>query len=200
MTSRRISRLEQHVIGQITRNRRWLVQRLEWSSGVSPVTHREAAGSCWIRSFSHTLSLSHIHTHTNTHPSEVYECTSRWIMQSMVYACVNTFLCHGSWSMHPSDPQSPNRGKEAAWAQKKQTVQCRYTDRHRQTEPYIETVWPNEINKEGALCPLQHQLESKLWSWGVDGQAAEWRSVLQLAKLRGVSIYDSGIYDRLTDV
>lgn len=96
--------------------------------------------------------------------------------------------------MHPS-PTSPNRGKEAAWAQKKQeTVQCKYTDRHRQAEPYIETVWPTE-KKLYVNCNTN-------WNpnlWEVDGQAAEWWSVLQLAKLRGVSICDSSIYDRQTD-
>ncbi len=189
----------------------WLVRLLEtegdwfkgWSEArASALSHIERqpghaeSDLCHLRSLS--VSLSHTHTHTHTHISEVYECTSRCIMQSMVYACVNTFLCHGSWSMHPS-PKPKQRKRSSMSSKETETVQCRYTDRHRQAEPYIETVWPNEINREEALCRLQHRLESKLWLWEVDGRAALWRSVLQLAKLEGVSIYDSGIYDRLTD-
>lgn len=40
-----------------------------------------------------------------------------------------------------------------------ETVQCKYTDRHRQAEPYIETVWPTKITAEEALCQLQHRLK-----------------------------------------
>lgn len=190
----------------------WLVRLLEtegdWFKGrskawASALSHTERqpghaeSDLCHLHSLS--VSVSNIHTHTNQ--SEVYECTSRCIMQCMYGVCVLKHIPLPWQLVHAPFPQAQTEEKEAAWAQKKQkTVQCKYTDRHRQTEPYIETVWPNEIYREEDLCQLQHRLESKLWLWEVDGQAAEWRSVLQVAKLGGVSIYDSGIYDRLTDI
>lgn len=156
----------------------WLVRLLEtegdWFKGqgeawASALWHRKAARSCWIRPLSLTLSASLFLSHT--HWSEVYECT-RCIMQYMVCACINTFLCHGSWSMHPS-PKPKQRKRSSMSSKETETVQYKYTDRHRQTEPYIETVWPNEFNGN-ALCQLQHRPESKLCSWKVDVQAAEW--------------------------
>lgn len=64
----------------------------------------------------------------------------------MVYACRNTFLCHRSWSMHPF-PKPKQRKRSSVSSKETETDQCKYLERHRQAEPYIETVWPKQINR-----------------------------------------------------
>lgn len=113
---------------RLLKHRRWLVWRPEWRLSVSPVTHKEAARSCWIRSLSRTLSfclyaLALTRAHTHTHSTRIHikgRCMSApqgGLCGLWCIACVNTFLRHRCWSMHPSP--KPKRGKEAAWAQKK---------------------------------------------------------------------------------
>lgn len=104
-------------------------------------------------------------------------------MRSMVYACVNTFLCHRCWSMHP--PPSPNEEMKQRELQKIKTVQCKYPDRHRQAEPYIEKVWPNRIN------------QTVMMRGGWSGTKMETSATV--SQINKVSIYDSGIPDKRTN-
>lgn len=97
----------------------WLARLLvtkEWSLGVSPATQRETVRSCLIRSLSLTLSfclslsLTHMLAHKHTH---------KWVLRvhfKVVYACINTFLCHSSWSMHPSP--MPKQRKRSSMSSK----------------------------------------------------------------------------------
>ena len=168
----------------------WLVRLLEtegdWLKGrsetqASALSHIERqpghaeSDLCHLCSLSLSRTLIHTHTHvrahthTRTHKSE----WGLWVYFKAYYAvygvCVRKHIPLPWQLVHAPFP-SPNRGKRSSMSSKEtEIVQCKYTHRPRQAEPYIETVWPNEINRDKALCRMQHSLESKLWLWAVDG-------------------------------
>lgn len=156
------------------RKRAWLVGSLKQKVIVPKVSERQPRHA-------RPNPLPLIRTHTHKHTVSTARVMQVYLVQK------NIPFCHCSRSMHPSQTQAEEKWHEL----RRNTSQCRYTDRQWQAEPYIETVWHWIKTDRSPNCDYDGWMES--------AAVGQTRGMSLYMTLAHVADWDRQVY-RQTDV